>query len=291
MSTSLVDMEYNINECIEATESLRHELEKDKNAVENAAEELCRQLKAFSIQKKEFEEKCKEKFAHKEADIFFQEIELEKERMELNYMRSQLEHDLDAGKKYSSDKIGRVELEVSGIKFVTTKETLCSQSLYFQAMFSGLWNLHNDDQDSGVSSSSSTPLFLDRDCDNFNIILQYLRYNDPCILHAAVTPEYEYKECMRCFAQYPLNETCDVCTECTNPWLNPNPKKQSSYNSLPKLALNPCIAYNEYTLSRVRSLVADLQYYQMDTALDILRHRVPVELHEVTNLSNNDFEE
>ena len=69
---------------------------------------------------------------------------------------------------FEASAAGRVELEVGGQRFVTTKETLMCEgenSTFFQAMFSGGW------------SENEGPIIIDRDPASFEIILSYLRYH------------------------------------------------------------------------------------------------------------------
>ena len=92
--------------------------------------------------------------------------ELAVEEASLAELRRKLEAEISEARKHDERKAGRVELDVGGVRFSTSVETLTiSDSPYFKALFSGAWQ--RDD---------AQPIFIDRDPAIFTVILRYLRY-------------------------------------------------------------------------------------------------------------------
>lgn len=88
------------------------------------------------------------------------------EEQKLRETRTAFEAEMAEARKHDERLSGRVELDVGGVRFSTSVETLVvGNSPYFLALFSGAWK-----------RDEAKPIFIDRDPAAFAVILRYLRY-------------------------------------------------------------------------------------------------------------------
>jgi len=88
----------------------------------------------------------------------------DREREEMDGLSARFRAETTLANHNNQRQAGVVELNVGGTHFTTTQETLtASGSAYFNAMFSGLWEV------------GSGAIFIDRDPELFSIILRYMR--------------------------------------------------------------------------------------------------------------------
>jgi hypothetical protein len=69
-----------------------------------------------------------------------------------------------AAKRHVARQPDRVTLDVGGVLFHTSQDTLTANSAYFCGLFSGAW-----------SSDGEDPQFIDRDPDAFRVLLSCMR--------------------------------------------------------------------------------------------------------------------
>ena len=87
---------------------------------------------------------------------------LAEEKGDLEERKREFQKEVEIVKKFTDENALEVQLNVGGMSFTTTGATLTSASLFFQALFGGAWE-------------TKQPIFLDRDPNHFNLLLNYMR--------------------------------------------------------------------------------------------------------------------